>query len=302
MKILVTGSNGMLGKDLCALLSRDHKVIGVDIAGDPGEGRIPTSFYEADITFASDVEGVFKVEKPDIVVHAAAWTDVDGCEKDPARAHKVNVEGTKNVARAAEKASSGILALSTDYVFDGRKGGPYTEKDTPNPLSVYGRTKLDAEDIIRKTSSRYLVVRTSALFGRSGRNFVDTIIDKASGGGGLKVVKDQVTSPTYTLDLASAIKLVIEKGSYVKEGVLNICNSGICSWYEFALEILRVSGIKDAEVAPITSRELARPAERPAYSVLDNGKFYALSKTELRPWEKALKEYVGTKTNMGGKE
>jgi dTDP-4-dehydrorhamnose reductase len=227
-------------------------------------------------------------------VHAAAWTDVDGCEKDPERALSVNAGGSANVAAAATEKDTPVIAISTDFVFNGEKRAPYTPEDIPDPLSVYGRSKLEGEKAIMDRLSRYAVVRTSWLYGRNGKNFVDTIVNKARSGEKLKVVDDQVGSPTYTVDLSAAILKLIERGTAGKGGYLfQVSNSGVCSWYEFALAILDYSGSKDADIKPIPSSELLRPARRPLFSAMDNGSFEKETGYRSRHWREALKEYIG---------
>ncbi len=291
MKILITGSGGMLGYDLCNVLSGEYYLTGIDIASSGNNERL-NKFYQIDITQAEGLEKILLAENPDVVVHTAAWTDVDGCEQDTDKAEAVNVKGTLNIAEAAEKAGSYLMALSTDYVFDGAKGSSYTEKDRPNPLSVYGRTKLEAENIIKETLSSFVILRTSALYGGNGKNFVDTVISKAFKGEEIRIVADQVTSPTYTYDLAKSVKDVIEKRAALNDTILNICNSGSCSWYDFAVNILDKADIKYNDVKPITSAQLDRPAERPGFSVLDNTLLYEITGREMRSWKEALSDYL----------
>lgn len=298
MKILITGSAGMLGYDLCKILSKEYDLVGIDVSASEAKYQ-PNKFYEVDISKKEDVQRIFVSEKPDIVIHTAAWTDVDGCELDPEKAEQVNVTGTLNVAEACHDISSHLIVLSTDYVFDGNKGKSYLEDDKPNPLSVYGKTKLEAENIVKELLSSFVILRTSALYGSNGHNFVDTIVTKAIKDEKLRIVDDQVTAPTYTLDLALAINKVIESRSSFDYDIVNICNSGSCSWYDFALEIIKKAGIKGYSLEPMISSKLERPAKRPSYSVLDNSRFCDVSGSKLRSWKEALADYLKNTSMMG---
>ena len=293
MKILITGSGGMLGHELCGVLSKaGHNVIGVDINPPDTRYPIPNTFSIADINDKRVLNSVFEKENPGIVVHTAAWTDVDGCEKSPQRALEINSRGTINVAEAAKKFSARLVYISTDFVFDGMKKSPYTELDACAPLGVYAKTKWEGEKAAARILENYAVVRTSWLFGRGGKNFVNTIISKVSEEKALKVVDDQIGSPTYAKDLAYAINKLIEKGIKGKE-TYHVCNSGQCSWFDFALKIKSlVPAMKDAVIEAVSSAELGRPAPRPAFSVMDTSKFRNYTGMELRNWEEALREYL----------
>jgi len=296
MKILITGSSGMLGTDLCEVLGDSHELAGMDLKAPSPEAKGPADFRHADMTDADAVEKVFAGVRPELVLHAAAWTDVDGCERDPDRARRMNTDGTLVVAGAAEKYGAALVFISTDFVFDGEKSSPYTEDDEVSPLSVYGRTKLDAEEIVKRTVSRYAIVRTSWLYGRNGRNFVDTIIAKGEEKGHLSVVDDQVGSPTYTVDLARALKALSESAHVTGRKIFHVSNSGRCSWYGFAVRILAEAGLGDeVTVEPIKSGTLDRPAKRPAFSVLDNTRSLAATGFTMRTWEAALKEFLGVR-------
>lgn len=223
--------------------------------------------------------------RPAWVVHAAAWTDVDGCERDPERADLVNGEGTRRVAEACRACGAVLVYLSTDYVFDGRKGAPYVETDPVSPLSAYARSKVAGEEAVRAVSPRWAIVRTAWLFGVSGKNFVKTIVEKAAAGGPLRVVDDQVGSPTYARDLAAAIACLASRGL---SGTYHVTNAGSCSWYEFTRAILTEAGMPHVPVAPMTTAELGRPAARPAFSVLANHAWAGAGLRPLRPWREAL--------------
>ncbi len=299
-KILVTGAAGMLGSDLCAELSRAHNVTGLDISES-------AAFIRCDITDKEKVVKVILSRKPDMIIHAAAWTDVDGCEREPDKARRVNEEGTRNVARAAKLLDATLIYISTDFVFDGSGRTPYTEKDAPNPQNVYSESKLRGE-LIAGELDRYVIIRSGWLYGPSGKNFVNTILNKSKKNKKLEVVDDQRGSPTYTKDLAKGICKLSEISlrwaaggkRKVKEkapkGIYHITNSGAVSWFDYTKEILDIAGIKGIEVIPITAGRLGRPANRPAFSVLDNTKFEKTAGFRMRPWREALKDYLCGKT------
>jgi dTDP-4-dehydrorhamnose reductase len=270
MRIVVTGADGQLGRELVGCLG--------------GQGQvIRSTLSDLDVT-APDCADRLAALAPDWVVHAAAATDVDGCERAPDHAMAVNAEGTRRVAEGCRRSGAGLIYLSTDYVFDGRKGTPYTEADVPAPLSAYGRSKLEGERAARSLASHWIIIRTAWLFGSHGKNFVKTILSKAAAGEELRVVGDQVGSPTYARDLAEAVVLVLSRRLI---GLYHLTNSGSCSWFEFAREILRLAGCRTS-LNRIQSCELSRPAPRPAYSVLDNAAWRAAGLRPLRPWPEAL--------------
>ncbi|MFA6635503.1 MAG: dTDP-4-dehydrorhamnose reductase [Candidatus Omnitrophota bacterium] len=293
MKILITGSGGMLGRELRGVLSKgENEIAGLDIALTDMAKPEPGVFYNVNINDAEEIKKVFEKEKPDIVIHTAAWTDVDGSEKDPEKARKINVEGTVNVAESARKHSADLLYISTDFVFDGGKNAPYTELDECAPLSVYAKTKWEGENKVRGSLENYAIVRTSWLFGPGGKNFVKAIVSRSKDHKTIQVVNDQTGSPTYTKDLADSVKKLLEKG--IKGGeIYHVCNSGQCSWYEFALKIKDlVPEMKDVNIVPLSSVELGRSAPRPAYSVMNTSKFREHTGMSLRNWQEALEEYL----------
>ena len=272
------------------------------------DGQSPKSikFVEADITNEEEVMKAVCDTRPEIVIHAAAYTDVDGCEKNEDLAYRINGTGTQNVALACRKCKAVIAYISTDFVFDGEKKEPYLESDEPNPLSIYGKSKLKGERHISSPLDKYFIIRTSWLFGRHGRNFVNTILKLAQEKKELRVVNDQIGSPTYTKDLAYAINKLLHHTSHIpglapRSGagthhtdtfsIYHISNSGSCSWYEFAQEILRVTSY-GLQVKSISSEELERPARRPKFSVLDNSRYIRAVDKSLRPWQEALREYL----------
>lgn len=283
MRIMVLGAQGMLGKDLVPILSRRHEVVGKDI-------------QDFDITDEKQADREIAKFKPAVVINAAAYTNVDGCESQQDLAFAVNAEGAQNVARACSRSSAAMIQLSTDYVFDGRSLIPYGEDAQPNPISIYGKSKHQGERYIQEILENFLIIRTAWLYGRHGKNFVDTILNLSSQPGPLKVVNDQKGSPTFTKDLSRALESIVEKQP---RGVLHVTNSGSCSWYEFAQNILEI-GVPEhsrKKIIPISSGELNRPAPRPANSVLDCNRFEELTGDRMRPWQTALKEYLDEKEN-----
>ncbi len=278
MKILITGAKGMMGSDLMKVLSqkKEYNLIGA-------------TRNDFDITDYSQTLQFLKDKRPDIVIHAAAYTKVDDCESHPETAYKVNEAGTKNVALGCKDINAKLICISTDYIFNGRKNIPYLENDIPEPLSVYGDSKLKGELVVQDILNDFIIVRTSWLFGRNGNNFISAILKQAEKTKTIKVVNDQTGSPTYTIDLSHAIEKLISCNA---KGIFNITNSGECSWYQFAKNILELAGIKGVDVVPITSEELKRPARRPAYSILNCSKFKNTTNYNMRHWEEALKDYL----------
>ncbi|MDO8724116.1 MAG: dTDP-4-dehydrorhamnose reductase [Syntrophales bacterium] len=274
MRILILGHTGMLGSGLFLMLSASHDVTGRSTA-------------DFDIASAVACQAIISEVRPEIVINAAAYTDVDGCETKREKCFSVNAAGLKNLAQACRGAK--IVHFSTDYVFDGRKGIPYLEDDLCRPLNAYGRSKLEGESFLREFSHSFLLIRTSWLYGTRGRNFVKAIMEKGETSKKIEVVDDQIGSPTYSRDLAAAVQTLIE-GHHA--GVFHLTNSGSCSWYEFAVKILAYAGMDDVEVRPIKSEQLGRPAIRPPYSVLDCGKFQKVTGKAMRDWQVALHDYI----------
>ncbi len=298
VNILITGANGMLGTALCDSLKQEtsYSVVGLDdkvIKKFNPRG----SFFRCDITDYSRLVKVVKKISPHVIINAAAYTDVDGCELDPGKAEAINALGARYVAEVARKFNSLLIHISTDFVFDGKSRDAYTEKDVPNPINAYGRTKLDGERFIAEVMGEaqdYIIIRTSWLFGLNGKNFVDTILKKVRREKKLRIVSDQFGSPTYTADLADAIKKVLairhnDKGVH---GIYHITNSDNCSWYKLAKSTLELASVYDIDLIPITSEELDRPAERPPFSILDNNRFAKLTGRRLRFWNRALGDYI----------
>jgi len=276
MRILVMGHKGMLGSDLMAVLGRDHEVSGVDVG-------------EFDITSAPNCHRVIGEFNPAVVVNAAAYTDVDGCETNRDACFAVNAEGVLNVALACRDRGAKVVHYSTDYVFDGTKMEPYLEDDPCRPINAYGASKRKGEERLIETVESHVLIRTAWLYGRQGKNFVKAILAKSREEGVLRVVDDQVGSPTCSLDLAQATKVLIELDC---RGIYHVTNRGVCSWYQFAQRILEYAQVSGVTVEPIKSHELNRKAARPAYSVLSNRKFMDATKKTMRPWQVALNDYL----------
>ncbi len=276
MKILITGANGQLGYELNRLLSPDNSVFPFDI--------------DLDVTERGGVVDRVSSIKPDIVLHCAAMTDVDGCEIDPEKAEAVNDTGTGNVVLACQQVKAAMVYISTDFVFSGEGARPLTETDPTGPINVYGTTKLAGERHVAEGLDRFYVVRTAWLYGLYGNNFVKTILRLAGEKDELSVVNDQTGSPTYARDLAEKIVELIATNRF---GLYHIANSGQSTWYDFALDILETAGITGVSVKPITSEALQRPARRPAYSVLDNKGLSKAGLPPLRNFKEALRAYIG---------
>jgi len=298
-KILVTGSAGMLGTALCAEFARHHDVFALDIKKPRALGPGIRAFFECDITEREETLKAIKAANPDLIIHAAALADVDGCEINPGRARNINVNGTESVALSASELGALLIYLSTDFVFDGAKRAAYKEEDTPRPLSVYGMTKLEGERVVGKLK-KYIILRTSWLFGARGKNFVDAIIEKAQDRAELKVVDDQTGSPTYAPDLAEAIRKAFEgiwddTPGQGAGAVYHVSNKGQVTWFDYAKKITELAGLEHVVLQPITSGELARPAKRPHFSALDNGKFEKDTGVAMRPWQEALSGYIKEK-------
>ncbi len=283
MRILITGASGMLGRALAARLANGHSLL--------LWGR-----QEADLTDEGAVRDAARGIEFDAVVHAAAATDVDGCERDEEGALRVNRDGVRHMAALALERGAQLVTIGTDYVFDGTKTSPYEETDPTAPINAYGRTKLAGEVAALESGARALVVRTSWLFGPGGRNFVDTIAGKLERGDALQVVNDQRGSPTYTRDLAHGIARLLGRGA---TGIVHVTNRGEASWYEFAVAIGRFLGAT-APIEPIPSSRMPRPAARPAYSVLSGTRYEALAGKPLPAWEEALHHYLTMRPRTAG--
>ncbi len=276
MKVLITGYNGMLGRDMFNVLNNESETIGVDIE-------------EFDITNINDCISYIRYVKPNILINCAAYTDVDGCETEIELAYTVNALGTRNLAIACNEVSAAMVHISTDYVFDGLKGRSYVEDDMTNPINEYGKSKLAGEKYVQALLNRHYIIRTQWLYGQNGKNFVKTMLSMAKKSIELRVVNDQFGCPTYTLDLAHAITELIKTSAY---GKYHITNNGIISWFDFAEEILQIAMIQGAKIIPIKTEEMNRPAQRPKYSPLENFNWKISGHTALRSYKDALTEYI----------
>jgi len=275
MRVTLFGASGLLGQELVRELDRDQLTA--------------LSSKDADLRDHARIRGVIRDSRPDWVVLSAAFTDVDGCESNRDLALAVNCEGAVNVAEAAREAGSRLMFLSTDYVFDGIKRSPYEISDARNPTSVYGESKARAEERLLKILPEVCIARTSWLFGHGGKCFPATILKLTSTRPEISVVNDQRGSPTFTRDLASALVELCRADAH---GIVHITNSGNCTWYEFATEIVRTSGMS-TKVKPVTTAEFPRPARRPAYSVLSPDSLHAYN-VHMPDWQDALRRYLGS--------
>jgi len=274
MRIYITGIQGQLGRALEKALA-GHVVFGAGSS-------------EADITDLPAIRTGIGSFKPDLVIHSAAMTDVDGCALDPDRAYRVNALGTRNVAIACQDANCPMLAISTNEVFDGKADRPYLEFDPTHPINPYARSKHAGEVFVRDLLTRCYIVRTAWLYAYGGNNFVTKIVKRAREDGKLRVVADEVGSPTFASDLASAIARLITTDAY---GIYHFTNEGVCSRFEFAQKILEISGMAHVPLAPITLADMTRPSTPPPYTPLRNFCGAQIGIT-LRPWQDALAEYV----------
>lgn len=295
MRILVTGANGMLGSDLCPMLEEaGHSVIRTDIGKIAVPGK--ANWEPLDITDTHAVRHTLLKYQPDVVIHAAACTDVDGCERDPDFSFRINALGTWNLAAICSAHHMTLVYLSTDFVFDGTKTTPYTEFDAPNPISHYGESKLAGERFVAQLCRQHFIVRTAWLYGvHGGRNFPDKILQLAQTHRERFVVTDQIGSPTHTRDLSRALIDLLPSPLY---GTYHIVNAGQCSWYELAQKTLELAGVTTMEVKPIPSTQYPTPTRRPAYSVLRRYALELQGRDNLRPWQQALAEFISLRQHV----
>ncbi len=276
MRVVVTGAAGQLGKDVVLELERkNHEAIGTDR-------------NQLDITKEADVLKFISDVKPDVILHCAAYTNVDAAEENEEIAYQINGSGTEYLAKAANLNGAKMLYISTDYVFDGTASEPYEVDKQTKPLGAYGRTKLAGEELLQRNLEKFFIVRTAWVFGIHGHNFVKTMLRLGEERGEVGVVHDQVGSPTYTVDLARFMVELMETDKY---GIYHATNSGVCSWYEFAVEIFNQAGL-NVIVNPLTSDQFPRPAARPHYSVLSKKRIEEKGLTPLRDWKEALTAYL----------
>jgi dTDP-4-dehydrorhamnose reductase len=280
VKVLVTGAGGMLARAaMSALEEGGHEVVGLTRA-------------DADITREGALAHALQLFSPDWVFHLAAFTRVDDCEADPDRAFAVNAFGSRNVALAALASGAALLTVSSDYVFDGCGSRPYREYDPANPRSVYAASKWAGEQAVRELHPRHVVVRAAWLYGRGGTNFVDTVLRRAGAGEPLRVVDDQRGSPTAAADLAPAL-MRLAAGGHV--GTFHIANAGDCTWWELACHVVRSAGLEVA-VEKTTTERLARPAPRPAYSVLSTQLYELVTGDRMPHWRDAVDRYLESRS------
>ena len=280
--ILVTGANGQLGTEL---RNRGFSLL---------DDVFYTDVEELDITNLKAINSFIGHHDIDTIINCAAYTAVDAAEDNEEKAAQVNRDAAGNLAQAAVENGCVLIHISTDYVFDGAATEPYTEKSPTNPQTVYGRTKLEGERLIRKSGCMYIIIRTSWLYSPYGHNFVKTICRLAREKDEIGVVNDQWGTPTYAGDLADAIIRIIDIGDLPEwEGIFHFSNGGKCTWYDFAKEIVALSGF-DCQVKPLTSAEYPTKAKRPAYSVLDKGKLKRVFDMEPRDWREALKDCMNS--------
>ncbi len=288
MKILLTGANGQLGSDLRPALAKHHV--------------IATTRNELDVTHPAQARAAIATHQPDVVLNTTAFNKVDAAETDAGEALRVNAFAAQQLALICRDHDIPLMHISTDFVFDGAKRAPYVESDLPNPLSAYGASKLAGELLVRAAWHKHYIVRTCGLYGVAGSsgkggNFVNTMLRLAREGAAsekpkpIKVVGDQICTPTSTQDLAAQLAVLIETNAY---GTYHVNNHGACSWHEFAAEIFRLAGLKP-DLSPISSQQFGAPAARPSYSVLQNAALQTLVIDQMRDWHEALAEYISDK-------
>jgi dTDP-4-dehydrorhamnose reductase len=283
MKVMLIGAGGQLGSDLVKIL--------------PKETTVPLTHREIEITDSRSVELAFERHRPDIVINTAAFHRVDDCETRVELAFQVNAFAVRGLAQACRRFGAALVHFSTDYVFAGDKTEPYVETDRPGPQNVYAASKLAGEHLAAATLPRHFLIRTCGLYGQGGSrskggNFVETMLRLAAAGKPLRVVSDQVATPTYTADLAHKVCQLISTETY---GLYHITNEGSCSWFEFARVILELAEVK-ADLVPVSSEAFRAPARRPAYSVLRNQRLKALGLDDLPAWEDGLQRYLAARS------
>lgn len=283
MNILVTGAGGQLGHDVVRVLGQHHEVSGFTSA-------------QWDVTDEAVTWKILTQTRPDVVVHCAAYTDVDRSQTDTVKAHQINGRATRQLASACGILGVRLVYISTDYVFDGTQKDEYTELDRPRPVNVYGRTKRLGERWVQRCCPRHMILRTSWLYGTHGRNFVSAILTRAKEGGAIRVVNDQRGCPTYTGHLARMIEQLIHVQA---QGVYHTAHAGSCTWYQFAAAILQHAGYTDIDLQPISTAELGRPAPRPAVSVLRSVRIPKLGIPTLPDWREGLAAYFRERQERG---
>ena len=287
MTTLLIGASGQLGCELLRAFG-DHELV-------------PLTHADLELTDRTQVGDTVRKYRPVLILNTAAYNRVDDCEEYPERAFAVNAIAVRDLALAAKEIGAVLVHFSTDYVFDGRQARPYREGDLPGPLSVYAASKLAGEYFVRVILDRYFIIRTCGLYGLTGSlgkggNFVETMLRLAREGRKIRVVGDQILTPTNAKELAKKVRQLVETGRY---GLYHITNSGGCSWYQFASAIFELAGLQ-ARLSETTSAAYGARATRPAYSVLNNANLHRLGLDDLRPWHEALKEYLGVRRGMKG--
>jgi dTDP-4-dehydrorhamnose reductase len=280
-RMLITGANGLLGKEITRYFSKGYKVL-------------PTDLAECDVTSAKECMRVVGGFRPEVVVHCAAYTDVDRAEREKEAAFTLNADGTRNMALACREHRSLLVTFSTDYVFDGASERPYAEDDPVDPLSVYGRSKLAAEEAVREVAPDFLLLRTQWLFGAHGRSFITSILERAERGEECRVVSDQKGTPTYTRDLADAVRRLLDTGA---RGIFHFSNEGETSFFEYAAFLLAQTGRGDTPVTAISTSDIPRdlyPAPRPLHGLLSKEKYRKETGVSPRRWEDAVLDYLQT--------
>lgn len=287
MKILITGSNGMLATQVITDLQRGYTELGDVPAALKGADLLLADVDTLDITDKAAVESYMEVNRPDVVINCAAYTNVDGCESNQDTAFMVNAIGSRNLAMGCENIGAKLVHVSTDYVFRGDEPTPRREYDMPWPISAYGKTKFAGEEFVRQYCKKSFIVRTAWLYGYNGKNFVKTMVWLAKEKGGAKVVNDQHGNPTNAADLSHHLLKIAASEEY---GTYHCTGNGECTWFEFAAEIARLAGYEGV-MSPCTSEEFPTPTKRPAYSSLDNMMLRVTVGDEMRHWKDALKAY-----------
>ncbi|MDO9464812.1 MAG: dTDP-4-dehydrorhamnose reductase [bacterium] len=283
MKVLLTGSKGMLAKEFISECQKrtDYTIIALERE-------------KCNITDFSSIRDAVRDIRPDVIINCASYTDVDGCERDQEKAFNVNGEGVKNLMQACRENDMLLVHFSTDFVFDGEKKSPYTEEDKPNPLNIYGKSKLLGEQYLLNSHIRFFLIRTSWMYGNGGRNFAKAVVDKVTNQSEISVVDDQIGNPTWVKDIVDITLRLLETKQY---GIYNYSNEGECSWYEFACEIIKIlqnseNKFHNTKVIPIKSAQLKRAAKRPAYSALNKSKIKSAVGIDVPHWRESLKKFL----------
>lgn len=279
--ILITGANGQLGNEMQHILS-SNSLFGVYY----------TDIEQLDITNINAINNYVTQNKINVIVNCAAYTAVDAAEDNISLCTSINTTAVENIAKVAKENNCKVIHISTDYVFDGKKNLPYNEKDTPNPQSVYGQTKLDGENVLQNLlPNDSIIIRTAWLYSSHGKNFVKTMINLGQSRNNLNVVSDQVGTPTFAGDLALAINTILETEKW-EAGIYHFSNEGVCSWYDFAKTIHKIANIQDCKINPITTSEYPTKAIRPTYSVLDKNKIKQTFSIEIPHWTDSLEKCI----------